>query len=76
MSEVEIDEIMLKEELVRLGETIGLGIFGVDILKRETDNKYFLIDMNYFSSFKGVPQKEVTEAMQNYLIKISSYLDY
>lgn len=55
MSEVEIDEIMLKEELVRLGETIGLGIFGVDILKRETDNKYFLIDMNYFSSFKGVP---------------------
>ncbi|HEY7183748.1 MAG TPA: hypothetical protein VIC84_20115, partial [Blastocatellia bacterium] len=45
------DEI--REISQRVGEVCGLGLYGLDII--ESDRGPYVVDVNYFPGYKGVP---------------------
>lgn len=58
--------------LLEYGKQYGMTMFGADIL-RGHDGNYYLIDVNYFPSYNGIPPAAIKEAMRNiYLKKMSS----
>ncbi|KAJ7542219.1 hypothetical protein O6H91_10G094900 [Diphasiastrum complanatum] len=50
---------------------LGLTIFGFDIVIQEGTNDHVIVDVNYFPSFKDVPDSEAIPAFWNAIIKRS-----
>ena len=50
------------------GKYFGLNLVGVDIIIEEDTQNVYLIDINYFSSYKGLPNLNVEKAFKTLLI--------
>jgi len=46
-------------------EYFGLNLVGVDIIIEEETQNVYMIDVNYFSSYKGLPHMDVEKAFKN-----------
>jgi glutathione synthase/RimK-type ligase-like ATP-grasp enzyme len=61
---IERTEFMVTEDIKRLAKHISselsLKIFGFDLVKSNHQDKLYLIDVNDFPSFKGIPNAEKT----------------
>ena len=64
---IEIDD-ELRTLALRCGEWFGLGLYGLDVLK--TESGYIVVDLNYFPSYKGVPN--VAPVIANYIAEYAT----
>ncbi|HMV46349.1 MAG TPA: hypothetical protein PLD20_33275 [Blastocatellia bacterium] len=55
----------MKEIALRCGQAFGVGLYGVDVIT--SDGKPFVVDINTFPGFKGVPNAALLLA--NYLLR-------
>ncbi len=46
----------------------GLKLVGVDMIVEEDTGNVFLIDINYFSSYKGLPHMDVERAFKDLIV--------
>jgi ribosomal protein S6--L-glutamate ligase len=46
-------EPAVRDAALRVGRSMGLGLFGLDVI--ESDEGPFVVDVNYFPGYKGVP---------------------
>ncbi|KAI9306789.1 inositol-tetrakisphosphate 1-kinase [Cunninghamella echinulata] len=53
--ESQLDHRRLQEIANLLQQKLGLTFFGFDVLIESNTNAYFIVDVNYFPSFKNVP---------------------
>lgn len=62
------DVKVLKEISLRIGEILGLEVYNIEVLK--ANGQCFVIDVNDFPSFEGVP--EASQEIVKYIIEILS----
>ena len=55
LEEVKINEEFITQITLAIGDYIGLRWFGLDIIVDRFTLQYYIIDINYFPSFKNVP---------------------
>ena len=62
MSILEREEFEVSEDVLKLvkilSEALNVKIFGFDLIRPIKQDKYYLIDLNDFPSFKGIPNIE------------------
>ncbi|UCD01254.1 MAG: hypothetical protein JSV23_10285 [Promethearchaeota archaeon] len=74
VSLIEREEFEITEDIIRLSKILSkelnLKIFGFDLVKPINQDKYYLIDLNDFPSFKGIPniENELTDFIKNYVL--------
>ncbi|MHA2005773.1 MAG: ATP-grasp domain-containing protein [Promethearchaeota archaeon] len=60
---IEREEFEITDEILKLSKILSkelnLHIFGFDLVKPVKQNKYYIIDLNDFPSFKGIPNAEI-----------------
>ena len=63
VSLIEREEFEINDDILNLSrilsEELNLKIFGFDLVKPIEQNKYYLLDVNDFPSFKGIPNAEL-----------------
>ncbi|KAF4657040.1 hypothetical protein FOL47_008627 [Perkinsus chesapeaki] len=57
----------VKDIAGRVDKKLGLGLFGLDIIIGSNDRKYYVVDVNYYPTFKGV--NGLSELMRDLLLK-------
>jgi len=73
-SAIEREKFEISEEIEHLSEILSselnLKIFGFDLVHHLDQNKFYLIDLNDFPSFRGIPniEKELKEYIENYAL--------
>ncbi|SAM02648.1 hypothetical protein [Absidia glauca] len=55
-----LDHIRLQQIATLLQDHLGLTFFGFDVLMESGTNDYYVVDVNYFPSFKNVPHFQST----------------
>ena len=74
VSTIKRDQIEITEEIKQfskiLSTELNLKIFGFDIVCSLENDKYYIIDLNDFPSFRGIPNigKELKEYIENYVL--------
>ncbi|EER01644.1 conserved hypothetical protein [Perkinsus marinus ATCC 50983] len=49
-----VDINKVKDIALKVDGKLGLGLFGLDLIVGSRDQKYYVVDVNYFPTFKGV----------------------
>ena len=71
---IEREEFEITEDIEKLSRLLSrelnLKIFGFDLVKPLNQDKYYLIDLNDFPSFRGIPniEKELIQFIKNYVL--------
>jgi len=71
---IEREEFEITEDIKKLSKILSkelnLKIFGFDLVRPLDQDKYYLIDLNDFPSFKGIPniENELIEYIKNYVL--------
>ena len=71
---IEREEFEITEDITKLSrilsKELNLKIFGFDLVRPLDQDKYYLIDLNDFPSFKGIPniENELIEYIKNYVL--------
>ena len=69
VNKIERKEYTISEDIINLSRSVAremnLKIFGFDLVKSLNQSRYYLIDLNDFPGFRGIPNIE-TE-LKNYL---------
>ena len=67
MKNQEIDEGQVKIICDQITKRLDFTLFGVDILRETATGEYYIIDINYFPGFKGVP--DLCEKLREHMAK-------
>lgn len=76
VSLIEREELKITEETISLSQILSkelnLKIFGFDLVKPINQDKMYIIDLNDFPSFKGIPkvEKVLMEFLKDYILKL------
>ena len=76
VSLIEREEFEITEEIIKLSEILSielkLKIFGFDLVRPINQDKFYLIDLNDFPSFKGIPniENELKNFIKNYVLNL------
>ncbi len=72
---IEREQFKITKEIINLSRILSkelkLKIFGFDLVQPINNDKLYIIDLNDFPSFKGIPniEKELTEYLKNYVLE-------
>ncbi|MFX0104084.1 MAG: RimK family alpha-L-glutamate ligase [Candidatus Hodarchaeota archaeon] len=75
---IEREEYKITEDILKfssiLSKELNLKIFGFDLVRAIDDDKFYLIDLNDFPSFKGIPNiaNELSIFIKNYVSTLKS----
>jgi inositol-1,3,4-trisphosphate 5/6-kinase/inositol-tetrakisphosphate 1-kinase len=58
-------QLLVEKACRELRKRLGLSLFGVDIITKTNTNEHFVIDVNYFPTYAGIPN--VAECFGDYL---------
>ncbi|MFX1326969.1 MAG: RimK family alpha-L-glutamate ligase [Promethearchaeota archaeon] len=73
---IEREELKITKEIIKLSKILSkelkLKIFGFDLVQPINNDKLYIIDLNDFPSFKGIPsiEKELTDYLKNYVLEL------
>jgi glutathione synthase/RimK-type ligase-like ATP-grasp enzyme len=76
VSTIERDKFEITEEIIQfskiLSTELNLKIFGFDLVRPLDQDKFYIIDLNDFPSFKGIPnvERDLKEFIENYALNI------
>ena len=59
-SESRVDEALMKQFFAAFYKEFNLKIYGVDIIVDQETGVHYVIDCNYYSSYSGTPEEELT----------------
>jgi hypothetical protein len=45
--------------------SIGISLYGVDIIVEKATGKHLIVDCNYFSSYRGINETDLAEAFDS-----------
>ena len=76
VSLIEREEFEITEDIIKLSKILSkelnLKIFGFDLVQPIDQDKFYLIDLNDFPSFKGIPniENELKDYIKNYVLTL------
>jgi len=76
VSLIEREEFEITEDIIKLSKILSkelkLKIFGFDLVQPINQDKFYLIDLNDFPSFKGIPniENELKDYIKNYVLTL------
>jgi len=74
--QIKREEFEIPEDILRLSKVLSkelnLKIFGFDLVKPTDSDNFYLIDLNDFPSFRGIPniENELSDYIKNYILNL------